>query len=155
MGVLFAGTPKFAAQAIRRVHEIDWKPEFLVNLISTSIASVLAPAGLEISKGIVTATYRKDPDDPKWANDPGVKQYLTFMAKYMPGADIADANYFAGMHQGVILEALLKQCGNDLSRENILKQTRNIKGLALPMSLPGIVVNTGPTNNQMYTQSQL
>ncbi len=152
---LFAGTPKFAAQAIRRVHEIDWKPEFLVNLISTSIASVLAPAGLEISKGIVTATYRKDPDDPKWANDPGVKQYLTFMAKYMPGADIADANYFAGMHQGVILEALLKQCGNDLSRENILKQTRNIKGLALPMSLPGIVVNTGPTNNQMYTQSQL
>lgn len=152
---LFAGTPKFAAQAIRRVHEIDWKPEFLVNLISTSIASVLAPAGLEISKGIVTATYRKDPDDPKWANDPGVKQYLAFMAKYMPGADIADANYFAGMHQGVILEALLKQCGDDLSRENILKQSRNIKGLALPMSLPGIVVNTGPTNNQMYTQSQL
>lgn len=153
--LLFAGTPKFAAQAIRRVHEIDWKPEFLVNLISTSIASVLTPAGLEISKGIVTATYRKDPDDPKWANDPGVKQYLAFMAKYMPGADIADSNYFAGMHQGIVLEALLKQCGDDLSRENILKQTRNIKGLALPLSLPGILVNTGPTNNQMYTQAQL
>lgn len=152
---LFAGTPKFAAQAIRKVHEISWKPEFLVNLISTSIASVLTPAGLEISKGIVTATYRKDPDDPKWANDPGVKQYLAFMAKYMPGADIADSNYFAGMHQGIILETLLKQCGNDLSRENILKQTRNIKGLALPLSLPGIVVNTGPKNNQMYTQAQL
>lgn len=152
---LFAGTPKFAAQAIRKVHEISWKPEFLVNLISTSIASVLTPAGLEISKGIVTATYRKDPDDPKWANDPGVKQYLAFMAKYMPGADIADSNYFAGMHQGIILETLLKQCGNDLSRENILRQTRNIKGLALPLSLPGIVVNTGPKNNQMYTQAQL
>lgn len=152
---LFAGTPKFAAQAIRKVHEISWKPEFLVNLISTSIASVLTPAGLEISKGIVTATYRKDPDDPKWANDPGVKQYLAFMAKYMPGADIADSNYFAGMHQGIILETLLKQCGSDLSRENVLKQTRNIKGLALPLSLPGIVVNTGPKNNQMYTQAQL
>ncbi len=152
---LFAGTPKFAAQAIRKVHEISWKPEFLVNLISTSIASVLTPAGLEISKGIVTATYRKDPDDPKWANDPGVKQYLAFMAKYMPGADIADSNYFAGMHQGIILETLLKQCGDDLSRENILKQTRNIRGLALPLSLPGIIVNTGPKNNQMYTQAQL
>lgn len=152
---LFAGTPKFAAQAIRKVHEISWKPEFLVNLISTSIASVLTPAGLEISKGIVTATYRKDPDDPKWANDPGVKQYLAFMAKYMPGADTADSNYFAGMHQGIVLETLLKQCGDDLSRENILRQSRNIKGLALPLSLPGIVVNTGPKNNQMYTQAQL
>jgi ABC-type branched-subunit amino acid transport system substrate-binding protein len=152
---LFAGTPKFSAQAIRKVHEIDWKPEYLTNLIATSIATVLAPAGLEISKGIVTATYRKDPDDPKWANDPGVKKYLAFMTKYMPGADIADANYFAGMHQGIILETLLKQCGDDLSRENILKQTRNIRGLALPLALPGIVVNTGPKNNQMYTQAQL
>jgi hypothetical protein len=99
-------------------------------------------AGLDISTGVMTATYRKDPDDPKWANDAGVKLYRAFMEKNMPGADLADSNYFTGLHQGVILETLLKQCGNDLSRENILKQTRNIKGLALPMSLPGIVVNT-------------
>ena len=100
---------------------------------------MLAPAGLDISTGVMTATYRKDPDDPKWANDEGVKMYRSFMEKYMPGADLADSNYFTGIHQGVVLETVLKQCGNDLSRENILKQTRNIKGLALPMSLPGIM----------------
>ncbi len=153
--MLFAGTPKFAAQAIRKTHESGWKPLFITNLISSSISAVLAPAGLEISKGVMTATYRKDPDDPKWANDPGVKQYLAFMDKYMPGADHADSNYFTGVHQGVVLEALLKQCGNDLSRENILKQSRNIKNLALPMSLPGIMVNTSATNNKMYTQLNL
>lgn len=153
--LLFAGTPKFAAQAIRKTHETGWKPLFITNLISSSIASVLTPAGLEISKGVVTATYRKDIDDPKWVNDAGVKLYRSFMEKYMPGADLAESNYFTGLHQGIVLEALLKQCGNDLSRENILKQSRNIKGLALPLSLPGIVVNTGPTNNKMYTQLHL
>lgn len=153
--LLFAGTPKFAAQAIRKTHESGWKPLFITNLISSSIAAVLAPAGLDISTGVMTATYRKDPDDPKWANDAGVKMYRSFMEKYMPGADHADSNYFTGVHQGVVLETLLKQCGNDLSRENVLKQTRNIKGLKLPMSLPGIVVNTGPTNNKMYTQLNL
>lgn len=153
--MLFAGTPKFAAQAIRKTHEIGWNTLFITNLISSSISAVLAPAGLDISKGVMTATYRKDPDDPKWASDAGVKQYRAFMDKYMPGADIADSNYFTGVHQGVVLETILKQCGEDLSRENILKQTRNIKGLILPMSLPGIVANTGPTNNKLYTQLNL
>ena len=153
--MLFAGTPKFAAQAIRKTHESGWKPLFITNLISSSIAAVLAPAGLDISTGVMTATYRKDPDDPKWADDKGVKLYRSFMEKYMPGADLADSNYFTGLHQGVILEAVLKQAGNDLSRANILKQTRNIKGLALPMSLPGIIVNTGPANSKMYTQLNL
>ena len=153
--LLFAGTPKFAAQAIRKTHESGWKPLFITNLVSSSIAAVLAPAGLDISTGVMTATYRKDPDDPKWANDDGVKMYRSFMEKYMPGVDLADSNYFTGIHQGVVLEAVLKQCGNDLSRENILKQTRNIKGLVLPMALPGILVNTGPTNNKMYTQLNL
>ena len=153
--LLFAGTPKFAAQAIRKTHETGWKPLFITNLVSSSISAVLAPAGLDISTGVMTATYRKDPDDPKWANDSGVKTYRAFMEKYMPGVDLADSNYFTGIHQGVALEAVLKQCGNDLSRENILKQTRNIKGLVLPMALPGIVVNTSPTNNKMYTQLNL
>lgn len=153
--MLFAGTPKFAAQAIRKTHESGWKPLFITNLISSSIAAVLQPAGLDISTGVMTATYRKDPDDPKWANDAGVKMYRSFMERYMPGADLADSNYFTGIHQGVVLETVLKQCGNDLSRENILKQTRNIKGLVLPMSLPGIVANTGPTNNKLYTQLNL
>ncbi|MEW6766744.1 MAG: ABC transporter substrate-binding protein [Pseudomonadota bacterium] len=153
--MLFAGTPKFAAQAIRKTHEIGWKPLFITNLISSSISAVLAPAGLDISTGVMTATYRKDPDDPKWANDAGVKQYRAFMEKYMPGADLADSNYFTGVHQGVVLETILKQCGDDLSRENILKQTRSIKGLVLPMSLPGIIANTGPANNKLYTQLNL
>jgi ABC-type branched-subunit amino acid transport system substrate-binding protein len=153
--LLFAGTPKFAAQAIRKAHEIGWDGLFITNLISSSISAVLVPAGAEAAKGVMTATYRKDPDDPKWANDAGVKQYRAFMEKYMPGADIADSNYFTGMHQGVVLETILKQCGEDLSRENILAQTRNIKGLVLPMSLPGIVANTGPTNNKLYTQLSL
>ncbi len=153
--MLFAGTPKFAAQAIRKTREIGWKPLFITNLISSSISAVLAPAGIDISTGVMTATYRKDPDDPKWANDEGVKQYRAFMEKYMPGADHADSNYFTGVHQGLVLETILKQCGKDLSRENILKQTRNVKGLVLPMSLPGIVANTGPTNNKLYTQLNL
>lgn len=153
--LLFAGTPKFAAQAIRKTHESGWKPLFITNLVSSSISSVLTPAGLDISKGVVTATYRKDVDDPRWADDAGVKQYKAFMEKYMPGADISESNYFTGMHQGVILEALLKQCGDDLSRENIAKQARNIKGLALPLSLPGIVMNTSATNNKVYTQLSL
>jgi ABC-type branched-subunit amino acid transport system substrate-binding protein len=153
--LLFAGTPKFAAQAIRKTHESGWKPLFITNLVSSSISSVLAPAGLDISKGVVTATYRKDVDDPRWADDAGVKQYKAFMEKYMPGADISESNYFTGMHQGVILEALLKQCGDDLSRANIAKQARSIKGLALPLSLPGIVMNTSATNNKVYTQLSL
>ncbi|KQW19467.1 branched-chain amino acid ABC transporter substrate-binding protein [Afipia sp. Root123D2] len=153
--LLFAGTPKFAAQAIRKTHESGWKPLFITNLVSSSISSVLTPAGLDISKGVVTATYRKDVDDPRWADDAGVKQYKAFMEKYMPGADISESNYFTGMHQGVVLEALLKQCGNDLSRENIARQARNIKGLALPLSLPGIVMNTSATNNKVYTQLSL
>lgn len=153
--LLFAGTPKFAAQAIRKTHESGWKPLFITNLVSSSISSVLTPAGLDISKGVVTATYRKDVDDPRWADDAGVKQYKAFMEKYMPGADISESNYFTGMHQGVVLEALLKQCGDDLSRENIARQARNIKGLALPLSLPGIVMNTSATNNKVYTQLSL
>ncbi|MGN6283566.1 MAG: ABC transporter substrate-binding protein [Afipia sp.] len=153
--LLFAGTPKFAAQAIRKTHESGWKPLFITNLVSSSISSVLTPAGLDVSKGVVTATYRKDVDDPRWADDAGVKEYKAFMEKYMPGADISESNYFTGMHQGVILEALLKQCGNDLSRDNIARQARNIKGLALPLSLPGIVMNTSPTNNKVYTQLSL
>jgi ABC-type branched-subunit amino acid transport system substrate-binding protein len=153
--LLFAGTPKFAAQAIRKTHESGWKPLFITNLVSSSISSVLTPAGLDISKGVVTATYRKDVDDPRWADDAGVKQYKAFMEKYMPGADISESNYFTGMHQGVILEALLKQCGDDLSRANIAKQARSIKGLALPLSLPGIVMNTSATNNKVYTQLSL
>ncbi len=152
---VFAGAQKFAAQSIRKTFEMDWKPVQIVNAVSTSVATVLQPAGLDKAVGVITGTYRKDPDDPLWQNDPGVKRYREFIAKYLPGTDYNDNNYVAGMHQGIILEQLLKQCGEDLSRENLNRQAHNIKLPTMPMSLPGVEINTSSTNNQAYTQYQL
>jgi ABC-type branched-subunit amino acid transport system substrate-binding protein len=152
---LFAGTPKFAAQAIKKVDEIGWKPLFLINLVSTSVSSTIVPAGPEKAIGIVAATMLKDPADKRWADDPGVKWYREHFAKYLPGADIGDANYLFGTQQGQILEQLLKQCGNDLTRENIVRQARNIRGLVLPTLIPGVTINTGSDNSMAYTQLQL
>ena len=152
---LFAGTPKFAAQAIKKTDEIGWKPLFLINLVSTSVSSTIVPAGPEKAVGIVAATMLKDPGDKKWADDPGMKWYREHFAKYLPGADIGDANYLFGTQQGQILEQVLKQCGSDLSRENIVKQARSINGLSLPTLIPGVTINTGPDNSMAYTQLQL
>jgi branched-chain amino acid transport system substrate-binding protein len=152
---LVAGTPKFAAQAIRKADEIGWKPLFLINFVSTSVSATIMPAGPEKAMGVVAATTIKDPNDKKWADDPGVKWYRAYFEKYLPGADIGDANYLYGTQQGQILEQVLKQCGDDLSRENIVKQARNIRGLVLPTAVPGIVINTGPDSSMAYTQLQL
>jgi branched-chain amino acid transport system substrate-binding protein len=152
---LVAGTPKFAAQAIKKVDEIGWKPLFLINLVSTSVSSTIVPAGPEKAVGIVAATMLKDPGDKKWADDPGIKWYRDHFAKYLPGADIGDANYLFGTQQGQILEQVLKQCADDLSRENIVKQSRSIRGLSLPTLIPGVTINTGPESSSAYTQLQL
>ena len=152
---LVAGTPKFAAQAIKKVHELGWVPLFLINLVSSSVSSTIVPAGPDKAVGIVAATIMKDPNDAKWANDAGVKWYREHFAKYLPGADIGDANYLFGAQQGQILEQVLKQCGQDLSRENIVKQARNIRRLSLPTLVPGITVNTNAENSMAYTQVQL
>lgn len=152
---LVAGTPKFAAQAIKKADEIGWKPLFLINFVSSSVSSTIVPAGPEKAVGIIAATITKDPNDKKWADDPGIKWYREHFAKYLPGADIGDANYMFGTQQGQILEQVLKQCGNDLSRENIVKQSRSIRGLTLPSVIPGITINTGPENSKAYTQLQL
>ena len=152
---LVAGTPKFAAQAIKKADEIGWKPLFLINFVSSSVASTIVPAGPDKAIGIVAATITKDPNDKKWADDPGIKWYKEHFAKYLPGADIGDANYLFGTQQGQILEQVLKQCGNDLSRENIVKQSRSIRGLSLPTLIPGVTINTGPENSMAYTQLQL
>jgi len=153
--LFIAGTGKFAAQAIRRSKEIGWKPLTMINFASSSAAGTIVPAGVENAIGVVTGTYSKDPSDPKWANDPDMANYRTFFAKYLPGADIADTGYLIGYRQGMLLEQLLKQCGNDLSRENVLKQARNFKDLALPTALPGIKINTNENNSQAWTQLQL
>lgn len=153
--LFIAGTGKFAAQAIRRSKEIGWKPLTMINFASSSAAGTIVPAGVENAIGVVTGTYSKDPSDPKWTNDPDMANYRTFFAKYLPGADIADTGYLIGYRQGMLLEQLLKQCGNDLSRENVLKQARNFRDLALPTALPGIKINTNENNSRAWTQLQL
>lgn len=152
---LIAGTPKFAAQAIKKASEIGWSPLTIVNYVSSSVSATIVPAGADKAVGVVVATITKDPTDKKWADDPGMKWYRAHFEKYLPGADIGDNNYLFGTQQGQILEQVLKQCGDDLSRENIVKQARNIKGLVLPTSMPGVTINTGPDSSMAYTQLQL
>ncbi len=155
-GALFiAGTPKFAAQAIRRAAETGWKATIITNYPSSSIGGTLAPAGLENSIGVIVGTTNKDPTDPKWSDDAGVKAYRAFFEKYLAGSDITNTSYLAGYQQGVLLEQILKQCGDDLSRANIVKQAKSLKDFVQPTALPGIRINTSATNNMVWTQLQL
>jgi branched-chain amino acid transport system substrate-binding protein len=153
--LFIAGTPKFAAQAIRKAAEIGWKATILINFPSSSVAGTLKPAGLENSIGVIVGTPNKDPNDPKWQEDAGVKAYRAFFEKYLTGADITNTSYLTGYQQGMVLEQILKQCGNDLSRANILKQAKSLNDLVLPTALPGIRINTSAGNNQVWTQMQL
>jgi branched-chain amino acid transport system substrate-binding protein len=146
---------KFAAQAIRKAYDVGWRPVQYLAVVARSITAVLKPAGLEKSFGIITATWGKDPNDPRWKDDPGLKQYLDFMNAYMPSADAGDSNYTYGHGAAIILEQVLKQCGNDLSRENIMRQAANLKDLEVPMNLPGIRVNTAPDNFFPIREMQL
>jgi ABC-type branched-subunit amino acid transport system substrate-binding protein len=152
--LLVAGTPKFAAQALRRASEIDWHPIRIVNHISGSIPA-LRLAGLDKAVGVVTAAYSKSPSDPAWREDEGMKWYRTFFEKYLPGSDFEDGSYLTGANEGMLLEQVLKQCGDDLSRENITRQARNLRDFILPTALPGIKINTSETNNRAWTQLQL
>jgi ABC-type branched-subunit amino acid transport system substrate-binding protein len=152
---LVAGTPKFAAQAIRKAAEIGWKPVILLNYPSSSVGATLKPAGLERATGVMVGTNLLDPNDAQWDNTDGMKNYRTFIDKYMPGSDIADTNYLYGYTQAMLLEHLIKQCGNDLSRENIIKQAKSLKNVALPTLLPGISINTSDRINMNYTQLRL
>jgi ABC-type branched-subunit amino acid transport system substrate-binding protein len=153
--VFLGGSPKFTAQALRKIREIGWNPLTVVNVASSSIAGALAPAGLDNAKGVVTSTFMKDPTDPNWVNDPAMNDYKAFLAKYLPSGDIAETTYVLGVVQGEILEQMLKQCGNDLSRENIIKQALNLKNYTPSLVLPGIAVNTSAGNHQAWTTLQL
>jgi branched-chain amino acid transport system substrate-binding protein len=150
-----AGTPKFAAQAIRRAAEIGWKPTLIINFPSSSVAGTLKPAGLENSVGVIVGTPNKDPNDPKWNDDPGIKAYREFFEKYLSGADITNTSYLTGYQQGMLLEQILRQCGSDLSRANIAAQAKSLKEVALPTALPGIRINTSATSNMVWTQMRL
>ena len=153
--LLVAGTPKFAAQAIRKAHELSWKPMILLNYPSSSVGATLKPAGLDVSTGVIVGTVTMDPADSQWDQNEGMKNFRTFVDKYMPGVDIADTNYLFGYTQGMLLEQLIKQCGDDLSRENIIKQARSFHDLVLPTVLPGIKINTSNKINMNYTQMRL
>jgi len=148
-------TPKFAAQAIRKAHAIGWMPVQLLNSVSTSIAAVLKPAGLEASKGLISVQYAKAPTDPAWRDDPGYKDWLAWMDKYYPSGDKADGLNVGGYNAAQTMVQVLRQCGDDLSRENVMKQVANLHHLALPMLLPGITVDTSPTDWYPVKQEQL
>jgi branched-chain amino acid transport system substrate-binding protein len=150
-----AGTPKFAAQAIRKVAEIGWKAKVIVNFPSSSIGGTLKPAGLENSVGVIVGTINKDPTDSKWSGDEGIQAYKAFFAKYLPGADFENSSYLTGYMQGMILEGILRQCGDDLSRKNIVKQAKSLSHVVLPTASPGIEVNTSETSNMIWSQMQL
>jgi len=152
--LVIAATPKYAAQAIRKVFEIGWRPMTFLSNVAVWINTVMQPAGLEASTGILSTAYIKDPDDPAWKDDPGVKAWREFMIKYAPDGDLHDANYVNSYNSAMALEYVLKACGDDLSTENILKQAYAIKDLELPMLLPGIKVNTSPTDHVPVDQMQ-
>ena len=147
--------PKFAVQAIKKAHDIGWKPLHLLNSVSSSVGVVLKPAGLDASRDLLTTYYIQDPTDPQWKKLQGYKDWLAFMKKYYPDGNIEDAFNVYGYSAAQTLVHVLKQCGNDLSRENIMRQAANIKDLSLPMLLPGIKINTSPTDFAPIEQEQL
>jgi branched-chain amino acid transport system substrate-binding protein len=147
--------PKFAAQAIRKAGEIGWKPIHLLNSVSQSVGGVLRPAGLEYSKGLFSTYYLKDPTDPQWQNDAAYKDWVAFMEKYYPEGDRTSTFPVYGYTVTQSLVQVLKQCGDELTRANVMKQGANIKDLELGMLLPGIKINTGPTDFYPIKQMQM
>ncbi len=148
-------TPKFAAQAIRKSYDLGWKPTQYLTHVSGSVGAVMKPAGLEKSVGVLTAFFEKEPTDPRWKDDAGMRQWFAFMKKYMPEADVSDVFMVFGCDVAATLVQVLKQCGADLSRERIMKEAANIKDFEAPTLLPGIKVNTSPDNFYPVRQMQL
>ena len=139
-------TPKFAAQAIKKMAEIDWKPMHLMTDVSISIGAVMKPAGFEASEGVLSAGYLKDASDPQWKNDEGMKKFMAFADKYMPGSNISDANMVYGYAAAQTMVQTLKQAGDTLTRENVMKQAASLKGFAPDTLVPGITITTSPTD---------
>ena len=148
-------SPKFAAQAIRKAAEIGWKPVQFLASISNSVGSVLKPAGLENAKGILSTNYLKDPTDPAWKDDPAIKEWAAFMDKYFPEGDKTSTFSVYGYLTAQTMVQVLKQCGDDLTRENIMRQAANLKNFELALLLPGIKVNTSPTDYFPVEQMQM
>ncbi len=153
--LISAATPKFAAQIIRKVADMGWKPLHLLTNVSTSVGAVMEPAGVERGIGIISSAYLKDPTDPQWKNDPGLQHWRDIMAKYLPEGDISDAFYVYGYAATMTTIHVLRACGTDFSRENLMRQATSMKDVELGALLPGIRMNTSPTNYHPITQMQL
>ncbi|MBR0820179.1 ABC transporter substrate-binding protein [Bradyrhizobium liaoningense] len=148
-------TPRFGALAIRKVAELGWKPVHFINTTASSISTVFKPAGLANAVGVMTAQAIKEPNDPRYVDDPGVKEYLDFMKRYNPEGDVANAQNAYGFLASQVLQKVLEQCGDDLSRDNVMKQATNLKNLKFGLLFDGITINTSPTNYFPITQMQL
>lgn len=153
--VFFITTGKFTSQAIRRAAESGWKPQIYIPTSATSIAGVLQPAGLDNSKGVYSASAYKNPTDKSWAEDQGVKDYIAWLGKWLPNGRVADSFNVSGYASAMLLVEVLKKCGDDLTRENVMKQAASIKDLSLPMLIPGIKYNTSPTDYMPMQQMQV
>jgi ABC-type branched-subunit amino acid transport system substrate-binding protein len=150
-----ATTPKQAAQAIKKIFEIGWKPVQIVDINATSVGAVMKPAGLDASKDVISVNYGKDPLDPTWKDDAGMKRYFDFMAKYYPDGD-KDSNFNTyGYATAQMLTHVLKQCGDDLTRENVMKQAASLNGVPTDIALPGIKATTTPTDYRVNKQLQM
>ena len=148
-------TPKFGAQAIRKAAELGWKPIQILDINATPVSQTLVPAGLENAKGIISVNYGKDPLDPQWADDEGMKRYKSFMAKYAPGEDANSGIATYGYSTAALLVHILKQCGDDLTRANIMKQATNIRGYLADLALPGMTPSTTPDDWRINKQFQM
>jgi branched-chain amino acid transport system substrate-binding protein len=148
-------SPKFAAQAIRKAAEIGWKPVQFLASVSNSVGSVLRPAGLENAKGILSTNYLKDPTDPTWKEDPAIKEWAAFMDKYFPEGDRTSTFTVHGYLTAQTMVQVLKQCGDELTRENVMRQAANLKDFELGLLLPGIKINTSPTDYFPVEQMQM
>jgi branched-chain amino acid transport system substrate-binding protein len=150
-----ASLPKQAAQAIRKIHELDWHPVHIVDINASPVSATLKPAGLDASKGLISVNYGKDPADPTWKDDPGLKKYLEFMDKYYPDGDKMNTVNTYGYSTAQLLVYTLKMCGDNLTRENVMKQATSLKNVELDLGLPGLRINTSPTDYRVNKQLQM
>jgi branched-chain amino acid transport system substrate-binding protein len=148
-------TPKFAAQAIKKLAEINWQPIQIVSNVSASVGGVMQPAGFENAQGILSAAYAKDAADPQWDNDPGMKKFFAFLEKYYPDANKLDGSVVYGYGVAQTLEKVLHMCGDNLTRENIMKQAASLKDFEPDTLLPGVKINTSPTDYAPIEQLQM
>ncbi|MHC2433581.1 ABC transporter substrate-binding protein [Bradyrhizobium sp. USDA 4451] len=153
--IIFFTTPKFGAQAIKKLGEMNWKPVTIVSNVSASTATVMRPAGLDNAQGVISAAYAKDASDPQWKDDAGMKAFDELLAKYMPDTNRVDASAMTGYNMATTMVEVLRRCGDDLTRANVMKQAANLKQFAQGGLLPGVTLSTGPADFQPIEQLQL